>query len=442
MPKSVLAGTRIRDLRTGRGMRQIALAATCGISPSYLNLIEHNRRRIGGALLNRIADALETDPSALSGGAAATMTSALDAAAEAHRDTRPERDRADELVSRFPGWARLIEAQYSEARRLEQIVERLDDRLTHDPFLSASIHTVLSNVTAIRSASAILASGEKVEPEWQARFHRNIYEDSQRLADATETLVEYLDAEDNEGHSGSLPQEDVEYWLTDRNWVVTELEADPGADIEAIVKGSDHLGSDAARHIARQFLRQYAADVFAVPSVPLKEAVAETLDPIRIATRLGVSLPTIFRRLSTLDADLPGDGMPFGLVGCDGSGTLVFRKPIAGFDLPRYGGACPLWPLFQALRQPMTPLQHVLEVSGRDERRFQTCAVSELGHPGGLSGPVVVTGWMLITPMAQIPDHVVSQPVGTSCRICPEADCMARREPTVFLPRYTSGGLP
>ena len=210
MPKSVLAGTRIRDLRTGRGMRQIALAATCGISPSYLNLIEHNRRRIGGALLNRIADALETDPSALSGGAAATMTSALDAAAEAHRDTRPERDRTDELVSRFPGWARLIEAQYSEARRLEQIVERLDDRLTHDPFLSASIHTVLSNVTAIRSASAILASGEKVEPEWQARFHRNIYEDSQRLADATETLVEYLDAEDNEGHSGSLQQEDDE----------------------------------------------------------------------------------------------------------------------------------------------------------------------------------------------------------------------------------------
>ncbi|MCB1843770.1 MAG: hypothetical protein KDI09_12470, partial [Halioglobus sp.] len=30
----------------------------------------------------------------------------------------------------------------------------------------------------------------------------------------------------------------------------------------------------------------------------------------------------------------------------DGSGTLTLRKPVAGFSLPRFGAACPLWPLY------------------------------------------------------------------------------------------------
>ena len=431
MADTVLAGTRIRDLRVGRGIRQITLAAMCDISPSYLNLIEHNRRRIGGALLNRIAGALDTDPSVLSGGAEAGLTTALVAAAEAHREAGPEQDRADELAGRFPGWARLIAAQYGEARQLEQIVERLDDRLAHDPFLSASIHTVLSNVTAIRSASAILASDEVIEPEWQSRFHRNIYEDSQRLADATETLVEYLDTEDKSGRPGTLPQEEVDTWLSGLGWCVKELEADPGADIEGIVSTSG-LAGETARHLARRFLKTYAADVFAVPGSDIRSAIAHTRDPMQLATDLKVSLPTVFRRLTALDAHLPADQMPFGLVGCDGSGTFVFRKPIPGFDMPRYGGACPLWPLFQALRQPMIPIQQALVAGGRDMRRFQACAVSEMAQPEGPAGPAIVTGWMLVVPIVRGGAGEDGHRVGISCRICPEIDCLARREPTVF----------
>jgi DNA-binding XRE family transcriptional regulator len=38
-------GVRIRDRRQERGLRQAELAATIGISPSYLILIEQGRRR-------------------------------------------------------------------------------------------------------------------------------------------------------------------------------------------------------------------------------------------------------------------------------------------------------------------------------------------------------------------------------------------------------------
>ena len=51
-----LIGPRIRDRRRQLGITQAGLAARVDISASYLNLIEGNKRNIGGALLRRIAD--------------------------------------------------------------------------------------------------------------------------------------------------------------------------------------------------------------------------------------------------------------------------------------------------------------------------------------------------------------------------------------------------
>lgn len=61
MPTSALIGTRLRERRLAAGLRQADVAATAGISASYLNLIEHNRRRVGAEVLQRLAGALAID---------------------------------------------------------------------------------------------------------------------------------------------------------------------------------------------------------------------------------------------------------------------------------------------------------------------------------------------------------------------------------------------
>src|SRR5690554_32472 len=76
-----MTGTRIRQKRLARGIAQGALASQAGISASYLNLIEHNRRRIGGRILLRLAAALEVDPQTLSQGSEAALIAALHEAA-------------------------------------------------------------------------------------------------------------------------------------------------------------------------------------------------------------------------------------------------------------------------------------------------------------------------------------------------------------------------
>ena len=427
-----LTGTRIRSLRLDRGLRQAELARRCNISASYLNLIEHNRRNIGGALLNRLARSLDVDPGSLSEGAEIALTSSVETAAARHPGAAAEIERAEDFASRFPGWARLVEAQFREAQRLERVVEGLNDRLTHDPFLSASLHDVLSSVTAIRSASAILADGGEIAPEWQARFHRNILEDSRRLAQSAEQLVSYLDAGADIERGMSLPQEELEVWLERNGWNVPALELAPDTDPDSIIEAADSLGSSASRHLARTYLEQYSRDAALVPMEALRNAVLSFgEDPARLAGHFGVALSVIFRRLSTLPGDAFPDRSPRGLVACDGSGTLIFRKPVAAFDLPRYGAACPLWPLYHALQRPMQPVRQTLLMTGRDEAVFTAWAVAEVDHPSGFEGPSVVEAWMLLSPRQGLGDTESAIGVGTSCRVCAQARCPARREPSL-----------
>ena len=49
--RTSLIGATLRERRRARGITQAALAAQIGISASYLNLIESDKRSIGGALL-------------------------------------------------------------------------------------------------------------------------------------------------------------------------------------------------------------------------------------------------------------------------------------------------------------------------------------------------------------------------------------------------------
>ena len=66
-------------------MRQADLASSVGISASYLNLIEHDKRRIGGKLVVDIAGVLGVESTLLSEGAEAALISALREAANVVR---------------------------------------------------------------------------------------------------------------------------------------------------------------------------------------------------------------------------------------------------------------------------------------------------------------------------------------------------------------------
>jgi len=423
MTVSALTGTRIRERRLSLGLRQGQVAAEAGISASYLNLIEHNRRNVTPDVLLRLADALEVDRQALAEGAGSDMVEDLRAAAAGLPGARAEVDRLEEFAGRYPGWAALTAALQARAGGLERAVESLNDRMTHDPHLSAALHELLSALTSVRATAAILDETSDLEPDLQARFHRNLHLDSERLAGGAEALVAFLDGSDTAREQGIIaPQEEVEDWLSGQGWHLAPLET--GA-VAALDSGIAALASSAARVLARAHVARIVADVKALPLGPFTKALAALgPDPGRLAAEFGTDVLAVMRRIALL----PGSNV--GLVVCDGSGTLVFRKPARGFPLPRYGAACPLWPLYAALARPMAPVRMQVETAGPSGARFRTLAFCQTRLPGGFAGPELREAAMLILPDPG-PRSGETLGIGSTCRICPRAECVARREPSI-----------
>ena len=432
MAERFIIGTRIRERRLNTGMRQTDLAKRVGISPSYLNLIEHNRRRIGGKTLLHLAAALDVEPSLLSEGAAATLVSGLREAAGAAADAAPERDRTEAFAERLPGWAELVVELYRRNEAMERTIGTLTDRLAHDPFLADSLHEVISAVTAIRASSSILVDTEKLGPEWTARFHRNINEDSARLTESAQALVKYLEAAPNRDAEMRSPQDEMHAVLAARSFHFAELEreaAGPRAVARLVQGAADDGLSGPAQSLLSAVLTQYLEDARALPMSRLVAHLRRLgADPARLAEATGAGLAQLFRRLAAMPESEVG---PVGLVICDASGTLIFRKPVRGFAMPRLAGACPLWPLYRALTQPLAPLRRPVRQAGRGGETLEALAVAGPAGPVGFDRPAPVRAHMLLLPAGSEAEGDADE-IGVSCRICPRAACTARREPSIL----------
>lgn len=419
MPRLELTGSRIRAKRLEIGLKQGVLAKNVGISPAYLNLIEHNKRRIGGKLLLDLAQELRVDAAVLAEGVETTLIATImDAASQ---EGSGEVLRANEFAGRFPGWADVLAAQHERIARLEHTVATLTDRMTHDPFLSTTLHEVLSTAASIRSTASILAEGDVVEPEWQARFQRNLLEDAKRLAAGAGALVSHLDGAAEQEAVLGTPVEALEDFMTKRDFHLPEIEA--GGDISG-----DGVVAD--------YITRYRADAADMPMDAFKQAFQAGADPLQLASDFNVGFAAVLRRIASLP--VVGKGADEvaalnGLVVCDGAGAVTFRKPIDGFTVPRFGAGCPLWPLYQALLRPHVPIRKLVEQVGRDAPRFWVYAVAEVREAAGYDGVQIVEATMLIIPENRAGSGDVSaQPIGSNCRICSRQGCAARREESIL----------
>jgi transcriptional regulator with XRE-family HTH domain len=345
------------------GLRQAEVALRAGISGSYLNLIEHNRRRIGGKVLLNIASALEIEPGTLAQGAEKRLLTSLRDAAIARPDVEVDLGKTEDFADRFTDWAHLISVQQSQITSLQQTVSSLSDRLAHDPFLSEALHEVLSTVSAIRSTASILAEPGEMDQNWQRRFQTNVFQDSIRLATASQSLADYLDGDSDRVLDTLSPLDELDSLLAKHSYHFAGLETLPDWS-DSVADALLVEVSAAAKILGMAYFRQYWNDAQSFRLPKLLGLVAELgLDPVRIARETELSLPLIFRRLASLPPDPSRPAV--GLMVCDSSGGLLFKQPCDDFQAPRVGSACARWPLYGALTQIGFAARHQVLHSGR-----------------------------------------------------------------------------
>jgi hypothetical protein len=422
MIERVLTGTRVRNRRLDLGLRQSHVAKEIGISGSYLNLIEHNRRRIGATLLGDLARVLEIDAGLLEDGTAASVLGPVSEAAASFPDISVEDARAEELVSRFPGWAALVAAQRARIIQLEARTEALSNRLAHDTQIATSLHEVISTATAIRSTASILVETPDLDADWRGRFHTNIDTDSARLAASSQALLGFLDMEmEGGGTQDASPLEQAEAVMAQTDFYLPQSETNEAVAFEAVQDSATHA-------ILADWAKTSARDAAALPLTEFMQAArAVAFDPARLAARFQVPLDVILRRLIHLpdDADVP----LMGLAVCDSAGVVTFQKPVLDFRLPRAGAACPLWPLYQSLSQPGRVLRRVVRLPGVARTPFECFAIAS---PAG-DVAYGVEPRMIATMLVRVArNYDQSDVVGPGCRVCPVEACSARRHPSLL----------
>ena len=211
-------GQRLRQKRSEQGLTQTALAAMADISPAYLNLIEHDKRTIGGALLGRLARSLGVAQGELSGVQEESLVQEIAELARTQDLPQLDETAAVELVARNPDWAQAMLALHRMYRAAAEQALALSDRLGQDPSLVALSHAILNQITSIRSFAEILEAFPDLPPGERQRFSANIASQSDQLGSDARAMIDLLSGT-ADAYQGNSPEKEVDdFIIRNRNY--------------------------------------------------------------------------------------------------------------------------------------------------------------------------------------------------------------------------------
>jgi len=182
-------GLRISSKRRALGVSQAALARRAGISASYLNLIERNKRQVGGSLLIKLAQALELDIGELSGETEHRLIAEVEEALADPLLGNIGAPSAHDLVAQQPAAALAIARLHRAYLGAQADADDYSDRLRTDPLLAQLLHRVLSGITAVRSSAEILDDVADLDEAERRRFVQAIVRETRGLSEVARGLV-------------------------------------------------------------------------------------------------------------------------------------------------------------------------------------------------------------------------------------------------------------
>lgn len=213
-------GFRISNRRKSLKISQAALARMVGISPSYLNLIENNKRDIGGALLQRVALHLRIETGDLAGDEEQKLLQDLE---EAYADPLVEsldfqHDERRLLVAQYPASAAAMARLHRAYSNAVASADIYADRLRSDPLLSQLLHQILSGITAVRSSAEILEDVEDLDEAERRQFLGAIGREARGLSDVVRSLIGQFDVSSTVANNVSALREIDDMIIEQQNY--------------------------------------------------------------------------------------------------------------------------------------------------------------------------------------------------------------------------------
>ncbi len=441
--RRIFAGDRLRALRDARAFKQAEMASRLGISVSYLSQLEHDDRPLTPALLETLARDFPLDWQEFEEDAATRRFAALrEAAADPLFAAPLTADQLTRIAEQQPALADqfiALHQAYTQAGQRLQIVDeaisadnaggaRLPWEEVRDWFHNAGNYVDELDVAAEALGDRLRGGAATPPREGLELYLRNALSVSLIYAGAT-GLRDY-DAE--MGHlviDQSQPAESQRFQLA-HQLVALALRQEISGVVEAA-----RLRSAASRQLLSVGLANYAAGALLMPYTRFRdEARAVRHDIDRLRQSFGVSFEQACHRLSTLQR--PGArGLPFFFCRVDMAGNITKRHSATRLQFARFGGACPLWIVHEAVAIPDRILVQLAETP--DGVRYVSMAKGLVKPSGSYARAprryAVALGCEAEHAREFIYADGLAQtqptPIGVSCRLCPRDTCDQRAFP-------------
>ena len=437
MSNELPAGAAIRRLRKREALTQQEFAARLGISASYLNLLERNRRRLSARVAMQLVAEFGFDPKSLAVEDSVGGTTGLQRRLADSRfaDLDLDRDEVDEFLTQYPQLATAFARAYDNASptpvanettpgRLNHVREEIDRWRNHFGDLDEAGEALADEIRLSRGELA-QALTERLRERHQLSVRilpQDVMPAALRRMDLHARQVQLSEMMSSEARTFQLAQQ------------VVELEF--RQDVRRYADGAN-LPTEGERALFVRHLNAYTAAAIVMPYRRFLRACEATgyTFPV-LMRRFGVSFEQLAHRLTTLQR-VGERGLPFFMARIDRAGQ--FSKRYIGAskaDFLNAPGTCPLWNMHRAFAARGEWVAQLLNMEGSVPERWLTISRA-VEHPTGTGSAhfVVTLGLDAKIATALDPWHGCSLTpdtatlAGPGCARCYRAACPQRAVP-------------
>jgi len=449
-------GGKVRALRRKEGLTQTDLAQRLEISPSYLNLIEHNQRPLPAHLLLRVAQTFSVDLASFADDSQARLAGDLqeifgDPLFEEHPLTTNDlRELAENgaasraIIALYHAYraqtdsARALAAKVYDGRDFQGVnpahlpSEEVNDVVQHNmnyfPELEAAAEEVarrakLDRADLYGSMLNYLRSEHGISvvltPVGRDRVTVRRYDPDLRVLSLSEVLPPWSRHFQLAHQIGLLDAADV---------------------IDAVIaRSQSHLTTVDSVKLCRIALANTFAAAFLMPYDDFMRFAEEVRYDIELLQHhYTASWEQVCHRLTTLRK--PGaSGVPFHFVRVDIAGNISKRFSGTGIRFARFSGSCPRWDVHAAF---LTPGRVRTQLSKMPDGTAYFCVARTIrksfGYASGdalmavgIGCPVTDARNIVYADGCDLDNLDAAVPIGTSCRLCERMDCDQRAFPAL-----------
>lgn len=449
----LFVGGKLRQLRLDQRMDQATMAALLGISVSYLSQLENDERPLTAKVKAAVANAFPLDWQSFDAREDEQM---LGAFVQALGDpgvpgAALEPERIEKLHLHYPEFAARHVDLHRAYRHVQERLNMVEEAIAND--MGALIRTPWEAVRdwfhdagnyvhdldcLAEDMRGALTDADRLDEGTLITALSDMQGTSVVVDEAPGNVLRTYDADTRRLFiNAALPGESRRFLMAHQL-----MQTAGAAHVARIVEQAAIPATGADRLLAIG-LANYAAGALMMPYHRFRDsarAVRHDID--RLARQFGVSFEQACHRLSTLQR-AGARGIPFFFCRIDMAGNITKRHSATRLQFARFGGACPLWIVHEAVAIPdriLTQLgetpdgvryvsmaKGLVKPSGsyaRAPRRYAVALGCEVEHAGNF---IYADG-------LQLHDEAAAEPIGVTCRLCPRQGCDQRAFPPTDRP--------